>query len=206
MCASPALRGRRADQHLLELEVVVRELLAHLLARRAAGSRARSWRSWIKRARLPHVLEVGRHHRVERLLDQALHVAEALHHQRRLAVVDVHHHRQRQRRLERVLGDERDLGEVFVEAVLPRPRLVPLQDEVGGRHHDHLAGVGVERVLARQSGSLHTPRRPLGHQLAVLVVGARQVGAARRCTTPPRRRCPPRPPSSAPARPRRTGG
>ena len=56
------------------------------------------------------VLEVGRDHRVERLLDQALDVAEALHDQRRLHVVDVHHHRERQQRLEGVLGDQADLA------------------------------------------------------------------------------------------------
>ena len=113
---------RRADQHLLQLEVVVRELRLHLLARQVLDLAA-VLQELDQRAGLADVLEVGRDHRVERLLDQPLDVAEALDDQRRLAVVDVHHHRQRQGRLEGVLGDQRHLGEVLVELVRARSPL-----------------------------------------------------------------------------------
>ena len=75
--------------------------------RRSAGSSLRSWISWISVRVWPMFLKYADDHRVERLLDQPLDVAEALDDERRLAVVDVHDHRQRQRRLEGVLGDQR---------------------------------------------------------------------------------------------------
>ncbi len=130
-----------------------------------------------QRARLADVLEVGRHHRVERLLDQPFHVAEALDHQGRLAVVDVHDHRQRQRWLEGVLGDQRDLRQVLVVVVRADLASDPLQDDVGRRDGHDLAGVGVERVLARHER--HVPHAAMAslHQLAMPVLLARQVRA-----------------------------
>jgi len=56
--------GRRADQHLLQLEVVVRELLAHLLTGEILD-RAAILQELDERAGLADVLEVRRHHRVE---------------------------------------------------------------------------------------------------------------------------------------------
>ena len=103
-----------------------------------------------QRARLADVLEVGRHHRVERLLHQALDIAETLDHQRRFLVVDVDDHRERQGWLESVLGDQRDLGQVLVKMVRAHLAADPFQDDVGGRHGDDLAGVGVEGILAGQ--------------------------------------------------------
>ena len=76
---------------------------------------SRSWRSWI-RVLLADVLEVGAQHRVERLGDQLLDVAEALDDLRGLLVVDVDDHRQRQHRLVGVLGHQVD-GEALVVAV-----------------------------------------------------------------------------------------
>ena len=81
-------RRRRADQHFLQFQVVLRELLLHLLARHLLDGAA-VLDQLNQRAGLADVLEVRRHHRIERLLDQALDVAEPLDHQRRLAVVDV---------------------------------------------------------------------------------------------------------------------
>ena len=72
--------------------------------------------SWISVRVWPTFLKYADDHRVERLLDEPLDVAEALDDERRLAVVDVHDDRERQRRLERVLRDQRDLGQVLVEA------------------------------------------------------------------------------------------
>lgn len=126
---------------------------------------------------VPDVLEVGRDHGVERLLDELLHIAEALDDQRRLAVVDMDDHRERQERLEGVLGDQRDLGKVLVELVRANLLAAPLQDDVRRRHRQHLAGVGVERVLARQQRSVPYAAPALGDQLAVLVVLAREVRA-----------------------------
>src|SRR4029453_13759653 len=65
-----------------------RELLAHLEARLLLD-RTAVLEQMGQRAGLRDVLEVGRHHRVERLLDEPLDVAEALHHERRLAVVEL---------------------------------------------------------------------------------------------------------------------
>ncbi len=140
-------RPRRADQHLLQFEIVLAELGAHLHPRLVLHGAA-VLQQLDQGAGLADVLEVGRDHRVEGLLDQLLDVAEALDDQRRLAVVDVHHHRHRQGRLEGVLGDQADLGQILVEPVCADGVGLPLQDEVGGRHHGHAAGVGVEGVLA----------------------------------------------------------
>ena len=40
---------------------------------------------------LPNILEIGRDHRVKRLLDKALDVAKALNHERGFAIVDMNH-------------------------------------------------------------------------------------------------------------------
>ena len=89
-------RGRRANQHFLELQVVVLELIFHILA----GARldlAALLDELDQGAGLADVLEVGAHHRIEGLLHEALDVAETLDDEGRLAVVDVHDHRQRRR-------------------------------------------------------------------------------------------------------------
>src|SRR5262249_39826115 len=83
-------RGRGADEDLLELEVVVGEAGLHLFTRDRLDDRA-LLNELDERARLADVLEVRGDHRIQRLLDEALHVTEALHDERRLAVVDVHH-------------------------------------------------------------------------------------------------------------------
>jgi hypothetical protein len=104
-----------------------------------------------QRAGLTDVLEVRRHHRVERLLHQFLDVAEALDHERGLLVVNVDDHRKRQGRLERILGDERDFAQVFIELVRAcLPLRIHFKDEVGGGHRSDLARIRVERVFARQ--------------------------------------------------------
>ena len=119
---------------------------------------------------LTDVLEVGAHHRIERLLDQLLHVAEALDDHRRFLVVDVHDDRERQRRLEGVLGDQRDLRQVLVQLHRSDFAPHPFENEVDGRNHLDLAGVGVERVFAGQQGVVPHAPLPHRHQLAVLVV------------------------------------
>ena len=70
----------------------------------------------------------------------------------RLFVVDVHHHAQRQDRLVGVLGDQVDRFERFVVAVPFALAGDPVQDEIGRRHADDLAGVGVEGIFARPEG------------------------------------------------------
>jgi len=94
---------------------------------------------------------------------------------RRLAIVDVHDHGQRQGGLEGVLRDQCDLGQVLVVLVGARLRLVPFQNEIGRRHQENLARVGVERVLAGQERLAPDSAQSLLHQLAVLVIGARQI-------------------------------
>ena len=86
------LGARRADQHLLQVEAVGGELRPHVLARAVLDVGA-VLQQLDQRLGLADVLEIGGDHRVERLLHQALDVAEALHHERRLHVVDVHHPR-----------------------------------------------------------------------------------------------------------------
>ena len=55
--------------------------------------------------------------------------------------------------------------------------LDPLQDDVGGRHHHHFSGIGIESVLARKERL--TPNTPaaLADQLAVAVVQPGKVFA-----------------------------
>ncbi len=88
----------------------------------------------------------------------------------------MHHHRQRQQRLERVLGDQRDLAQVRIEVRTAGARL-PHQHEVGRRHELDLAGVGVERVLAGHQRVAPDALAAGLHQLAMRVVGARHVVA-----------------------------
>ena len=128
-----------------------------------------------QRARLTDVLEVGGDHRVERLLDEPLDVAEPLDDERRLAIVDVHHHGQGQRGLEGVLRDQRDFGQVLVVLVRAGLLLVPLQNEIGRGHQEDLPGVGVERVFPGQERFAPDATQPLLHQLAVLVRGAGEI-------------------------------
>jgi hypothetical protein len=168
---------RRADQHLLQFEVIEVELGLHLLARLALD-RAAVLQQLDQGAGLADVLEIGADHRVQGLLDQLLDVAEPLDDQRRLAVVDVDHDRDRQGRLERVAGDQRHLGQVLVELVRAHGHRLPLQDEVGGRHHGHAAGIGVEGVLARQQRVAPHAALTVGDQLAVAIALAGGVGAA----------------------------
>lgn len=160
--------GRRADQDLLELQVVAVELLAHLDAR-VILDRGTVMDQLDERAGLGDVLEVRGHHRVERLLDEALDVAKALDHQRCLAVVDMDDHGQRQARLERVLRDQIDFGQVLVEPVRTGFGLVPLEDEVGRRDHHDLAGIRVERIFAGQQRSRPDTSLAAFDELAVAV-------------------------------------
>jgi hypothetical protein len=141
-----------------QLEVVARELLLHLVAGLLLD-RAAVLDQLDERPGLRDVLEVRGDHRVERLLDQALDVAEALDDERRLPVVDVDDDRQRKRGLERVLGDEAHFGEVLVVAMLAGLVPNPLQDEVRRGDVQDAPRERVERVLAGRSGSVQTPRR-----------------------------------------------
>ncbi len=90
----------------------------------------------------------------------------------------MHHHRQRQRRLERILGDQRYLGQILVELVLAGRVLVPLQDEVGGGHDDDLACVGVEGIFSGQQRLAPHAARAAIDQLAVAIILAGGIGTA----------------------------
>jgi hypothetical protein len=57
-------------------------------------------------ANLSYIFKVRGHHRVKGLFDQPLDIAESLDNERRLTVVDMHDDRERERRLEGVLGDK----------------------------------------------------------------------------------------------------
>jgi hypothetical protein len=121
------------------------------------------------------VLEECADHRIEGLLDQLLHIAEALDDHRRLLVVDMHHHRERQRRLERVPGDQRDFRKVLIQLHRADFAAHPFQDEVDGRDDLDLAGIGVERVFARQQRILPDAAAAVEDEFAVTILLARDV-------------------------------
>ena len=150
------------------------ELAAQLLARLVLD-RVALLQELEHRPLVGHVAEVGREHRVERLGDQLLDVAEPLDDARRLLVVDVHDHRERQRRLVGVLGHQVDRPQALVVAVRLGPAGHPVEHEVGRRHQDDVAGVGVERVLARPQRLLQHAALALGDALAVAEALARDV-------------------------------
>ena len=83
--------------------------------------------------------------------------------------------RERQGGLKGIPRDEVDLGEVLIVFVRAGFCLVPLEDEVGGRDQDHLARVGIERILTGQER--HAPYTALRnpHKLSVAVVLPRKV-------------------------------
>ncbi|MPM51626.1 hypothetical protein SDC9_98376 [bioreactor metagenome] len=58
---------------------------------------------------LAYVFKIRRNHGIQRLVNQHLDVAEPLNDQRRFFIINVHDHRQRQGRLEGVLGNQADL-------------------------------------------------------------------------------------------------
>ncbi len=72
----------------------MRKLLAHLLARQTLDDAA-LLDKLNEGANLPDILKIGRNHGIKGLLDQPLDIAKALDNERRLPVVDMHHHRQR---------------------------------------------------------------------------------------------------------------
>ena len=167
------LRFGRAYEHFLEFQRIRQKAFTHVDARIGLQFGARL-DEFNESVRLAHVLEIARHHRVERLLDELFHIAKALHHHRRFAVVDVHDNRQRQLRLERIFGDERDFAQIAVEAGTTRAAL-PHQDEVGGRHQFDLAGVGVEGVFAWHQRVAPDAAAAALHEFAVAVFTARHV-------------------------------
>ena len=111
--------------------------------------------------------------------DELLHVAEPLDDARGFLVVDVHDHRQRQQRLVGVLGDQVDRSQALVVAVGLGTAGDPVEHEVGRRHQDDVAGVGVEGVLARSERPLPDAALALGDALAVAESRAGKVGPAR---------------------------
>ena len=126
-----------------------------------------------------HIAEEGTEHRVERLRDETFHVAEALDHRRRLLVVDMHDHAQREQRFIGILGHQVDR----IEAVIVPMRFGfsgdPMQHEVGRRHIDDMAGVGVERIFARPERLFPHAALTAGHALAVPETFAGKVIADR---------------------------
>ena len=169
-------RVRLADQHVHALDVEVAELPSQLLARLGLD-RVALVQQLQHRLLVGDVAEVGAEHRVERLRDQLLDVAEALDDARRLLVVDVDDHRQRQQRLVGVLGHQVDRAQAFVVAVRLGLAGDPVQHEVRRRHQDDVAGVGVERVLARAERPFPDAALALGHALAVAEGVAGEVAA-----------------------------
>ena len=87
----------------------------------------------------------------------------------------MNHDRQRQHRLVGVLGHQVDRPQALVVAVRLGPAGDPVQHEVGRRHQDDAAGVGVERVLARAERPLPDAALALGDALAVAERVARDV-------------------------------
>ena len=121
------------------------------------------------------VAEERAQHRVERLRDQLLHVAEALNHARRTLVVDVHDDRQRQQRLVRVLRHQVDRLQTLVVAMRLGLAGDPVQHEVRRRHQHDAAGRRVERVFARPKRPLANAAFAFANSLAVAEAGARDV-------------------------------
>src|SRR5687767_2767659 len=93
------------------------------------------------------VAEVRAQHRVERLRNEPLHIAETLNHARRAHVVDMHDHGEWQTRFIGIPSDEIDRSQTFVVAMRFALACDPVQHEVGRGHHHDASGVSVERVL-----------------------------------------------------------
>ncbi len=102
--------ARRSDQHFLQFERIGLETRFHLVARLFLN-RGPVLQQFDQRHLLRNILEECADHRVERLFDQFLHIAKALNDHRRFFIVDMHDG-ERQRRLERILGDQRDLRKI----------------------------------------------------------------------------------------------
>ena len=115
------------------------------------------------------VLEIRRDHGVKRLFDEALDVAEALDDQRRLFVINVNDNRKRQGGLERVLGDQRDFGEVFIEVMRACLAADLFEDEVGCGYGNYLPSVGVERIFAWKECLFPDTASATRDQLAVTI-------------------------------------
>ena len=127
-----------ADQHVHALDVEVVELAAQLLARLVLDP-SRSCKSSSIVFLWATSRKYGAEHRVERLRDQLLDVAEPLDDARGLLVVDVDDDRERQGRLVGVLGDQVDRPQALVIAVRLGPAGHPVEHEVGRRHQDDIA-------------------------------------------------------------------
>ena len=95
----------------------------------------------------------------------------------RFLIVDVDDHRQRQQRLVGVLGHQVDGAQALVVAVRLGVAGDPVQDEVGRRHQDDLAGVGVERILAGTERPFPDAAFALGDALAVAERVAGEIAA-----------------------------
>ncbi|AEK62072.1 hypothetical protein CFU_2245 [Collimonas fungivorans Ter331] len=169
------LRFRRTDQHFLEFQRIGLETLFHV--GRSIGLQLAARLDQLNEGLgLRDILEVRRNHGIQGLLHQLRHVAETLHHHRRLAVVDMHHHRQRQLRFEGILGDQGDFAQVVVEAGTALAGF-PHQHEVCGRHQFDLAGVSVERILARHERIAPHAAAAALDQFAMAIFLAGQIGA-----------------------------
>ena len=166
-----------ADQDVDALDVEVVELPAQLVAGLVLD-RVAVLEQLEHRPLVGHVAEVGAQHRVERLGDQLLDVAEALDDVRGLLIVDVDDDRQRQGRLVGILGHQVDRAQAFVVAVRLGPAGHPVQDEVGRRHEDDVAGIGIEGILARPERLFLNAPLAFGDPLAVAERLAREVLAA----------------------------
>ena len=150
-----------ADQNVDALDVKVAELAPQL----AAGlvlDRISVLQQLEHGPLVGHVAEIRAEHRVERLRDQFLDVPEPLNDVGRFLIVDVHDDRERQARLVRVLRDQVDRTEAFVVAMRLGPAGDPVQNEVGRRHQDDVAGISVESILARPERLLLNAAFPFG--------------------------------------------
>ena len=112
-------------------------------------------------ARLTDVLEVSRNHRVEGLFHQFFDITKPLDNERGFLIINVDDHRKRQGRLERILGDERDFGQVLIKFVRANICTNPFQNEVGRGNRNDLTRICVECIFARQERLAPNTAMPL---------------------------------------------
>ena len=163
-----------ADQHVDALDIELAESRPQLLAGFLLN-RLPLVQQFEHRLGMGDVAEERAQHRVERLRDQLLHVAEALDHARRTLVVDMHDDRQRQQRLVRVLRHQVDRLQTLIVAMRLGLAGDPVQHEVRRRHQHDAAGRRVERVFARPKRPLANTALAVADSLAVAEAGARDV-------------------------------
>ena len=172
--SSPSTCVGLTDQHGHAFDVEGAESLAELVARLLLDFVALV-EQLEHRLFVGDVAEIRAEHRVERLRDELLHVAETLDHARRPLVVDMHDHRQRQQRLVRVPRDQIDRLQAFIVAMGFAFAGDPMEHEICRGHEDDAAGIRVERVLAGPERLFPNAALAGGYLLAVAEALAGEV-------------------------------